>query len=977
MAYQLKYYSEEFTRGGDTIQLRIYEKDYTGSAKQIGDFAGMYLDIQGANDTVDAPVVKTSLRFSMADTVDKTSTSTVKYGGWTEFYTPDSTKYKVELRVNSAAIWTGYVTPDSWGENLKYRDYITVTARDNLGHLEDFEFKAQDIIDAGYDVTSDGLASVQSILRTAMSIVDFPMTFDYISALYGYELYAADGLSATLWQVDLEAFNTMTWWEAVTSLLSSIAMCLRYVGGNTFALSSVRGLPYMGQSSVPSPTPFLFLNRTGYRSLDPAYKQIVETFNFRAKKGHSYTWNVADFSGTPVKYNGANGWRAFSSLSTASPLLLDATSLAAINGYGDISGQEEKYVLLRSYISADGGEESGITCGGIITSIRFSPATAATVSFNIAHAYSHAGAAAGIPIPMGGLKYGIYWDTDTGDRYALQESGTWVPVGSTDRPLITVVLANVDSHTVSWNINTPAYPGKLTVFIDNYYPDHPVGESFFVRLGAITAVVDSSYVPSYQRVTTVLNPDQNYTLQRDVRFGSIAARFATDGSVANGLFKGITSQNALGDVKFGNGTETYSSNVPLAVGTALQILAYHARAYSVLTGTIILEDEGNPTFREIWGYGGAKFLLQGCTWDILRGQLTGAMLREFDLFADIFPSFNVSYESALEKDSYNGESIRNSINAASSGGSSGGGGGGGTGTVTSVGINNRVIGLDITGGPITTSGEFVFTLASGCIIPQRSAVQEGQTAYGWGNHAAAGYATENWVEDQLASIDGVMLVAPKLTIVRGYTSAGSLPVDGIKIEHPMVGKTLDGETYEAVLMVYRKRNARKLVYNPSHRHIKKAYAVALGSHAITGHVAYTSTTQDPDNKPDRYYMPFSTLREFIIKRFMRDNRYTAQQLYNSMTYAAWSADTTYVNRGFRSRGGYLRLGIAIRVKNPAFTEIQRSTTISPTTTAIAWQRGGPYISRYLYSDVAPLDAILVSDNGTKNRRQMFFGVQGD
>lgn len=47
MAYGLKYYSEEFTRGGDTIQLRIYEKDYSGSAKQIGDFAGMYLDIQG------------------------------------------------------------------------------------------------------------------------------------------------------------------------------------------------------------------------------------------------------------------------------------------------------------------------------------------------------------------------------------------------------------------------------------------------------------------------------------------------------------------------------------------------------------------------------------------------------------------------------------------------------------------------------------------------------------------------------------------------------------------------------------------------------------------------------------------------------------------------------------------------------------------------------------------------------------------
>ena len=61
---------------------------------------------------------------------------------------------------------------------------------------------------------------------------------------------------------------------------------------------------------------------------------------------------------------------------------------------------------------------------------------------------------------------------------------------------------------------------------------------------------------------------------------------------------------------------------------------------------------------------------------------------------------------------------------------SAGGGGGGTGTVTEVRT-----GTGLTGGPITTTGEIAINST------YQSYISHGETAYGWGNHANAGYLT--------------------------------------------------------------------------------------------------------------------------------------------------------------------------------------------------------------------------------------------
>ena len=70
----------------------------------------------------------------------------------------------------------------------------------------------------------------------------------------------------------------------------------------------------------------------------------------------------------------------------------------------------------------------------------------------------------------------------------------------------------------------------------------------------------------------------------------------------------------------------------------------------------------------------------------------------------------------------------------------------GSGSVTSVGLSVPT-GLSVSGSPVTTSGTLAISLASGYVIPQSSQIPSTSdinnynTAFGWGNHASAGYLT--------------------------------------------------------------------------------------------------------------------------------------------------------------------------------------------------------------------------------------------
>jgi hypothetical protein len=65
-----------------------------------------------------------------------------------------------------------------------------------------------------------------------------------------------------------------------------------------------------------------------------------------------------------------------------------------------------------------------------------------------------------------------------------------------------------------------------------------------------------------------------------------------------------------------------------------------------------------------------------------------------------------------------------------------------TGTVTSVGMTVPT-GLSVSGTPVTSSGTLAVTLTAGYSIPTTTSQTNWDTAYGWGNHASAGYLTSS------------------------------------------------------------------------------------------------------------------------------------------------------------------------------------------------------------------------------------------
>ena len=76
-----------------------------------------------------------------------------------------------------------------------------------------------------------------------------------------------------------------------------------------------------------------------------------------------------------------------------------------------------------------------------------------------------------------------------------------------------------------------------------------------------------------------------------------------------------------------------------------------------------------------------------------------------------------------------------------------------TGTVTSVGMTVPT-GLSVSGSPVTSAGTLAVSYATGYSIPTTANQTNWSTAYGWGNHASAGYLTTSVAASTYAPLTG-------------------------------------------------------------------------------------------------------------------------------------------------------------------------------------------------------------------------------
>jgi hypothetical protein len=124
--------------------------------------------------------------------------------------------------------------------------------------------------------------------------------------------------------------------------------------------------------------------------------------------------------------------------------------------------------------------------------------------------------------------------------------------------------------------------------------------------------------------------------------------------------------------------------------------------------------------------------------------------------------------------------------------------------VTSVNITVPT-GLSASGGPITSSGTIAISLQSGYSIPSTVSQGNWDTAYGWGNHASAGYLTTSVAASTYAPLNGtgasgtwgISITGNAGTVTNGVYTTGSYSnpswitsLDGSKITG-----TVDGGTF--------------------------------------------------------------------------------------------------------------------------------------------------------------------------------------
>ena len=675
MAYGLKYKAEWKNTKGQYYRLQIYQRDFSGGSTTIGDLCGCVLEVQGNMGSIITPIIKTQLRFMVVDAPDEPTAGTgKKFGNWQEFFTPDATLYKVELYelngITATQIWTGYITPDSWQEDLGYRGAITVTARDNVGHLKDFPFVA----DGSITPDENGLIELRWLFERAMEVIDFPMDFGVES--WGSGQYSADVpctedddyLTEAL--VNAALYEGMNWYEVLEQTLEAIGYTFRYVGRNKCVVACLRNLSKLGNYTAATGSQTMEFYG-GVLELDPAVKKIEEeqdykqaneveleareglefgaTTTYRCKTdgnslpgGGTVSIPEHDADKNDVTAAGATGWDVGSAM--LNPALYQPDDFLR-RAEGDDGWRNYAFVAANQQPT-----------GGTITdtaTYRFKTRTAAMkVTFRFtpnAATIEYQGSAAGKMsvnnYALASVKYYVMFTDGTTTLY--WDGGKWQ-----SSPLLLEKTYDAQNQyetefTVETGECADIASGTFVVRLGQviYKMWYDGGHGAYARVAAILAEINAQTALKSNKVTTINNNDYNVLLTRRPLFGALSREmgFVRPANYLAGLFYypyvGADPVLYPYQARFTDG----GSTVPLPVLIHQQILCYYFGAARVLSGSCAPVSKARFAFDKLCVYKGVTYLLQGGTLDLFSGIVTGAVLREFTTFTSLWSGGAPSY----------------------------------------------------------------------------------------------------------------------------------------------------------------------------------------------------------------------------------------------------------------------------------------------------------------------------------------------
>lgn len=643
MKHLLNYYREQALKNGDRVRLELY-REYSDDwplypvAQGIGDvLAGLHLDIEGGMDDIDTPIVKTSLTFSVVDAPDK-GTNNIKAGNWEEFYTTSATGWKVVLLGKRSdeqewmTLWSGFVTPDSYTEMLQYHGIVTITARDNIGHLQDFDFDAKG--------DAEGMITPLELLTQAWEKAQIPMVLEYRGAADSNIWPQTGGVDAIYTCINVSLFEGKTWYDAVSETLYSLGLVLRYGGMNKMLVCPLRRMPYQGleyMEDLRAVTPRF--TAYGTRELVPAVREIAEEVSYDVTDGAEQPLvGVEDFTGAEVSCT-VNKKNVFGEV-TQGTIYVNPVANTSEDGWGNIpsstlffnpstykNGLLDKKVAEEQMFLATNTVDRSVWFGktmqmeDVVLRIERGGFIERSSSGYILDALFADSVSLRVAIKRtaGGVeKYynGSTWSDSYTEMDMTFEDGVieeMIQTGDvTGGGLLQLFILRVD---VDWKLG---YPSDLGAFLGI--------KSLSFSLPQTRPLMEKN------KVTTKYNEANNVRMTRNPELGPAYDAVAFPALIKNAIFRkeGDIYKTAAEWVwPYGGGDA-----VQLAVLIHQQLLCYHSKPNNVLTGDIVNADMLNP--RVIWTWKGAEHMLLSGSYNFLTSRLEGAVLREFVRYNDMW-----------------------------------------------------------------------------------------------------------------------------------------------------------------------------------------------------------------------------------------------------------------------------------------------------------------------------------------------------
>lgn len=681
--YTLKYKWQSYSRNGHVYNLDIYQKTTAPiTAMEIGGVQSVRLQIQGDGD-IWQPIVKTSLEIVLTDLPARNTMST-KYGGWEEFFTPDSTAYLVNLYVDGDDVWWGYITPDSWQESLAYGGSITITARDNIGHLADFDF---DLVG-----DMDGLVGLDEILTKCWDIADIPMT---LRQNYGANKpYILDGTPITTGgatngtpiskvRVAVSELQDGTYYDALEDILSSIGYCLRWSYPDIY-LCPIRELPMVGYSSRSATPQSEVEFYGGNRELTPAARVITDKTNYgynddadlpALAEGYSSNSSTVackytDSQSRVFTFN-ARYWSVAGSGATAGGWLnnsgyLNTTQCKADEGLvasdGDNVFNATTIVCDQTALSTVVLPKYRMRAYSADITIKMIMARLVAMTTN-ASPYTITAAAR---YPKDATIRVLYTDPKTSTQYAWhpatgRREGEWRTKGTYTDDVFTIYdIATDVADSYELAIVLGALPAGITTggVLDIEIYRIVTGGAYvggtntsgttsdplygiYARITDITAAPASSAAVALKSdtVRTINNESYNLKIDRSPKFGALSQSVAmTSPRNYKGALYRKGSYNGV-NVPF-----SYNCNWTIGGATSplpalihQQILCFNQTPKGALTGTCGLVDKTTPLIPSgVYVYKGKRYIVKSATIDFATENMESVTLAEFVWYNDLW-----------------------------------------------------------------------------------------------------------------------------------------------------------------------------------------------------------------------------------------------------------------------------------------------------------------------------------------------------